>query len=142
MKKYIKLVKIYYKIFFYVRIFFFQKIFFSLVNCILNRFFFFISILWNWIKGLNWITLKFIGFNWKKVKLEDWNEFHSNLEGAFCILVFLLIMFPFTEKWKKKKRLSISLKWKSPFYFFSQSNKFIRTKILHLSQLSILKSTS
>ena len=31
------------------------------------------------MKDLNWINLKFRGFNWSKVKLEVWNKFQSNL---------------------------------------------------------------
>ena len=40
----------------------------------------------NCTKELNGISLKLIVLNWTKVKLKDWNEFQSNLEGTIWIL--------------------------------------------------------
>ena len=35
-------------------------------------------------------NFKLKGFNWTKVKLDDWNEFQTNYKSAIYILVFFL----------------------------------------------------
>ena len=101
--------------------FFFKKYLFSLVNCILSRFFIFIFILWNWIKGLNLNNFEFCRIQLKESKIRRLKWISLKLRR--CILHFSISFnyVPFhqkNEKKKTKKRLSISLNENLLFIFY------------------------